>query len=452
MIPNDEVVIVCNTLEKAGYSAYLVGGAVRDLCLGRSPKDWDIATSAKPEQIKALFSKTIDPGIKHGTVTVMLGSHGYEVTTYRIDGDYSDGRHPDTVSFTAHILEDLARRDFTMNAMAMTCRGELVDPYNARNDMKLNAIRCVGNPDDRFNEDALRMLRAVRFESQFNFYLTAGTASAISRNVDKLAGLSAERVRDELTKILVSDHPDKGLEDAYDLGITKVVLPEFDTMMACDHENKFHFTDVGHHSLSVVKGVSPRATLRWAALLHDVGKPDTKAYDDTKGRYRFIGHPERSVEIANSILTRLKFSNADKIHILKLIKYHDFMSKTPSKLRRFAAEMGKDFFVDFDELRRADAYAHRADYAPIIQEEHDKMAAKIQSYFEDGSAIDIHGLRINGDELLEIGLRGKQIGEFLDKMLRDCLGQPSLNNNEFLRKQAEKYKIQEDRRASYVQP
>lgn len=447
---NLNAIEICTILESHGYSAYVVGGAVRDLLMGNVPKDWDIATNAKPGEIRNLFYKTIDTGIKHGTITVVFHGETFEVTTYRLDGKYSDGRHPDTVEFTSNITDDLARRDFTINAMAMDADGKIIDPFGGMADLDKGIIHCVGDPYQRFAEDALRMLRAVRFESQFNFQISDGTKAAIKQAADKLSLVSAERIHSELTKLLIAKHPALALEDAYMLGITKVILPEFDRMMECEHENKFHYTDVGRHSLAVVMGVPAKANLRWAALLHDVGKPDTKAYDETKGRYRYIGHPERSVEIATEILDRLKFSNADKVHILKLIQYHDYISETPSKLRRFAAELGEDFFRDFNALRYADAYAHTPEYAPYIQEKHDKMAMKIQSYFDDGSAIGVQGLKITGDELLEIGLKGKQIGDFLDKMLKDCLGQPRLNNNEFLRKQAEKYKIQEDRRSKYV--
>lgn len=446
---NLNAIKICAILESHGYSAYIVGGAVRDLLMGNVPKDWDIATNAKPGEIRNLFYKTIDTGIKHGTVTVVFHDETFEVTTYRLDGKYSDGRHPDTVEFTSNITDDLARRDFTINAMAMDADGKIIDPFGGRSDLDKGIIHCVGDPYKRFDEDALRMLRAVRFESQFNFQISADTKCAIKQSVDKLDSVSAERIRDELTKLLVADHPALALEDAYLLGVTKVILPEFDRMMECLHENKYHYTNVGRHCLTVVMGVPARSTLRWAALLHDVGKPDTKAYDDTKGRYRYIGHPERSVEIASTILDRLKFSNADKNHILKLIQYHDYVSDTPSKLRRFAAEMGKDFFPDFNALRYADAYAHAPEYAPYIQEKHDQMASKIQSYFDDGSAIGIHDLAITGNDLLEIGLRGKQIGDFLSRMLNECLGQPNLNNKQFLLTQAKKYKIHEDRKIKF---
>jgi len=444
---NPKAFKICCVLEDHGYSAYIVGGAVRDLIMGREPKDWDIATSAKPDQIKACFNKTIDTGIKHGTVTVMLGSDGFEVTTYRIDGEYSDNRHPDTVEFTDDIIKDLSRRDFTINAIAMNKEGTLLDPFHGQIDITEKSIRCVGNADDRFTEDPLRILRACRFRAQLPEFRIHHLPTGLFMGVhaEKLQNISAERIRDELTKILVADDPAGGIEAAYHNNVTAYVLPEFNRMITCQHENPYHYTDVGHHSLDVVKGVPARANLRWAALLHDVGKPDTKAWDESKGRFRYIGHPERSVEIATEILDRLKFSNADKDHILKLIQYHDFTCETPSKLRRFAAEMGKDFFEDFYALQYADAYAHTAEYAPYIQSKHDDMRAKIEQYFADGSAITISGLQINGDDLLALGFQGKQIGEFLNRMLSECLGQPGHNNREYLLAQAAKYKKKLDR-------
>jgi tRNA nucleotidyltransferase (CCA-adding enzyme) len=335
--------------------------------------------------------------------------------------------------------------------MAMSADGKVVDPFMGRYDIEHKAIRCVGDADKRFTEDPLRILRACRFRAQLpGFHINnLPTRLYMGIHAEKLQNISSERIRDELTKILVSDDPISGLISAYYNNVTAYILPEFDRMMECKHENPFHYTDVGHHSLDVVKGVPARANLRWAALLHDVGKPDTKAWDESKGRFRYIGHPERSVEIATEILDRLKFSNADKDHILKLIQHHDFTCETPSKLRRFAAEMGKDFFEDFYALQYADAYAHTADYAPYIQEKHDAMRKKIDSYFEDGSAIDVHGLKINGDDLIMIGLQGKQIGEFLNKMLSECLGQPSHNNKEYLVKQALKWAEKEIRKQKF---
>ena len=443
----EQVKQVLRTLNNNGYEGYIVGGAVRDYVMGAEPHDWDITTDATPEQVKNCFKKTIDTGIKHGTVTAMLDGEGYEITTYRTDGKYSDGRHPDEVKFVKSLKEDLARRDFTINAMAMDADGNIVDPFGGLEDLKSGTIRCVGNPDDRFSEDALRLLRAVRFESKFDFKLDLALKESIPRHTENLKNISAERIRDELTKMLLSKNPTKGFEDAYETGITKVVLPEFDTMMECSQNTPYHYTDVGHHSLDVVKGVSPTFTLRWAALLHDVGKPETKTYDPEKGRERFLGHPEVSARIAGDITKRLRFSNADSDKIIKMITYHDYVTKTPSKIRRFAAEMGKDFFPEFEELRYADAYAHTAKYAPEIQAGHDHMKEKMEKYFADGSVITIQGLKIDGNELQELGIKGKKIGEFLQAAHRDCLGQPSHNTNEFLRQQAEKFRASEERKA-----
>ena len=228
---NPKALEICYVLEEHGYSAYIVGGAVRDLIMGRKPKDWDIATSAKPQVVRNLFYKTIDTGLKHGTVTVMIDNEAFEVTTYRIDGNYSDSRHPDSVKFANLITEDLARRDFTINAMALSTKGTIIDPYYGQADIEKKRIWCVGNPADRFTEDALRMLRACRFAAQLGFEVDEYTLNIIRGFASSIKQVSEERIREELTKILVSDHPEVGLETAYDSGITTYVLPEFDRMM-----------------------------------------------------------------------------------------------------------------------------------------------------------------------------------------------------------------------------
>ena len=228
---------ILNKLNEHGYEGYIVGGAVRDYVMDNEPHDWDIATNAKPDQVKAIFSKTIDTGIKHGTVTAMMAGTGYEITTYRCDGKYSDGRHPDDVSFVDSIEEDLARRDFTINAMAMDAEGNIVDPFGGLDDIKKGVIRCVGNPDDRFSEDALRMMRAVRFESKLGFELEDETKKSSEHNVDKRQNVSAERIRDEFTKMLVSDNPKKGFIDAYETGLTAKVMPEFNAIMECEQNS-----------------------------------------------------------------------------------------------------------------------------------------------------------------------------------------------------------------------
>ena len=262
---------VIATLQNAGYEAYVVGGCVRDSILGRVPQDWDITTSARPEEVKALFHRTIDTGIRHGTVTVMMDKEGYEVTTYRIDGVYEDGRHPREVTFTPSLREDLKRRDFTINAMAYNEEEGLVDLFGGMEDIEGGVIRCVGNAAERFNEDALRILRAVRFSAQLGYGIEEETGRAIRELAENLKRISAERIQAELIKLLVSPHPDT-LRVAYEMGITKVILPEFDRCMETPQNHPHHCYSVGEHLLVALQTVEPRKELRLVMLLHDIGK------------------------------------------------------------------------------------------------------------------------------------------------------------------------------------
>ena len=307
---------IIHTLQSAGYEAYIVGGCVRDAILGKEPDDWDITTSANPDQVKALFRRTIDTGIAHGTVTVMFGKEGYEVTTYRIDGKYEDHRRPTTVTFTRSLLEDMKRRDFTINAMAYNDEEGLIDHFEGMKDLERHLIRCVGDPAERFDEDALRILRAVRFAAQLDFSIEEKTREAIVRQAQYLKDISAERIQVELTKLLLSEHPEE-LRTAYELGVTEVVLPEFDRMMETEQNNKHHMYSVGEHTLLVVEGVSSTKVLRWAALLHDVAKPLTKTTDENGDH--FYGHNEKGVEVARDVLRRLKFDNATIDRVKSLV-------------------------------------------------------------------------------------------------------------------------------------
>lgn len=432
------VVSILNKLSTNGYKGYIVGGAVRDYIMGREPHDWDIATNAKPEYVKEIFEKTIDTGIKHGTVTALIDGEGFEITTYRADGKYSDGRHPDGVRFMSRIEDDLGRRDFTINAMAMDINGQIVDPYNGLDDIKNGIIRCVGNPDERFSEDALRMMRAVRFESKFGFELDDSVKNAIKRNVSKLSNVSSERIRDEFTKMLSSDNPKKGFVDAYETGITAMVLPEFDRMMECEQNVPSHYANVGIHSLDVVEYVRPEPNLRWAALLHDVGKPTVKGVN-AKGYDSFYHHPEKSAEISGNILSRLKFSNADKKEIKSLVEMHDFISNKDSKIRYFAAKYGEDFVTKLGELKEADANAHVKGCSKEFIEGNRRFIEKAIGFIKDGTAIKPKDLKINGNELSAYGIVGKDIAKFMQSAYLDCLGQPELNTNEMLCKRAKQH-------------
>lgn len=273
-----KVKCIIDTLEEAGFEAYAVGGCVRDSMLGRKPEDWDITTSASPWQVKELFPVTVDTGIKHGTVTVLIGHEGFEVTTYRIDGEYEDKRHPKEVLFTSDLLEDLKRRDFTINAMAYNDKKGLVDAFGGARDLEDKKIQCVGDPVERFTEDALRLMRAVRFSAQLGFSIEGRTKEVIPALAGNLADISEERIQTELVKLLVSGHPEE-LRTLYETGMTKVFLPEFDRMMATPQNNLHHCYNVGDHTIAALGYVRPDKVLRLTMLLHDVAKPVCKSVD-----------------------------------------------------------------------------------------------------------------------------------------------------------------------------
>ena len=328
---------ILQQLNKHGYEAYIVGGCVRDSLLGKQPNDWDITTSAKPEAVKAIFHRTIDTGIQHGTVTVLVdreilddgrgspASHtdyAFEVTTYRVDGVYTDHRRPESVCFTASLEEDLKRRDFTINAMAYNPEQGVIDIFGGQEDLEKGIIRCVGEASERFDEDALRILRAVRFAAQLDFVIENQTREAMRDQAKFLKDISAERICTELTKMIVSKHPER-LEEAYELGLTNIFLPEFDRMMQTPQNNPYHLYDVGRHTLQVMRAVSATPVLRYAALLHDVGKPECKTTDET-GVDHFYGHQELSAKMARTILRRLKLDNDTIDQVCRLVRNHDY--------------------------------------------------------------------------------------------------------------------------------
>ena len=294
---------IIKTLSAHGYEAYVVGGCVRDSILGKEPADWDITTSALPEQVKALFPRTIDTGLKHGTVTIMMDKVGYEVTTYRIDGTYEDHRRPNEVTFTSDLKEDLMRRDFTINAMAYNEEQGLVDLFGGIQDLTDRIIRCVGNPAERFDEDALRMLRAVRFAGQLNFKIEENTKAAIEAQHTFLKDVSAERIQTELMKLLVSGHPEM-IRAAYETGLTSVFLPEFDRMMETPQNNPHHIYSVGDHTVHAVETIAPNPVLRLTMLLHDIAKPKTRTTDEN-GIDHFYNHNAVGADLAKAALTMI---------------------------------------------------------------------------------------------------------------------------------------------------
>lgn len=429
----EKVKYIISTIIKAGYEAYAVGGCIRDSILGRIPDDWDITTSAEPCQIKKLFRRTIDTGIQHGTVTVMLDKEGFEVTTYRIDGEYEDSRHPKVVTFTADLIEDLKRRDFTINAMAYNDETGLVDAFGGRKDMDGKVIRCVGNPRERFTEDALRMMRAVRFSAQLGYRIEAETLAAIRELSPNLVHISAERVQMELVKLVTSPHPEN-LRIAYEAGITGIVLPEFDLCMETEQINPHHCYNVGEHILRSMQAVRQDKILRLAMLFHDIGKPRTITVDD-KGIYHFHGHPAVSEEMARNILRRLKFDNHTIYMVTNLVKFHDYNVEPGEKyVRRAIMKIGEDIFPLLLDVKEADLQA-QSTY--LKKEKEEKLKAVRQIYKQivaDNQCVSLKTLAITGKDLIEeAGMQpGPKIGEMLKKLLDVVIEDPAQNNRENL--------------------
>ena len=430
----DKVHHIINTLEEAGYEAYAVGGCVRDSILGRKPDDWDITTSAKPEEIKRLFPRTVDTGIKHGTGTVLLGGEGFEVTTYRVDGVYEDGRHPSEVTFTASLKEDLKRRDFTINAMAYNARTGLVDLYGGLADIENRVIRCVGIAGERFDEDALRMLRAVRFSAQLSFRIEEATGEAVKALAPNLQKISAERIQVELVKLVTSPNPDY-LRTAYELGITAQILPEFDLCMETPQRHKHHCYDVGEHILHSMIEVGPDKVLRLGMLFHDIGKPQTLTIDPD-GTTHNKRHPFEGEKITRKVMRRLKFDNDTTDKVTKLVLYHDYdIAPTEAGVRRAINRMGEDIFAMIFTVRRADIAA-QSDY---MREEKLAKVAYIEKLYSEilarKDAVTLKDLAISGNDLIAEGMPpGRQIGETLSALLERVLDDPSLNTREILLK------------------
>ena len=423
---------ILRVLEDHGYEAFVVGGCVRDSLLGRNPNDWDITTSALPLQVKALFRRTIDTGLKHGTVTILMDGEPFEVTTYRVDGEYLDGRHPSEVTFTASLQEDLQRRDFTINAMAYSEKKGLQDLFGGLPDLEKGLIRAVGDPAKRFGEDALRIMRAVRFAAQLGYEVEADTVQAMKELAPTLSKISAERIAAELEKLLVSPHPEK-LKMAYECGITAVILPEFDRCMETAQNNPHHKYSVGEHTIVSIGNARPDRILRYTMLMHDMGKPSCKTTDE-QGIDHFYGHQEVSAQMANDILRRLKSDNETRRSVSKLVRYHDLTcGLTGKSVRKAISLIGEDLVPLYLEVKDADTRA-QSDFR--FQEKMDyleEVRLLYRKILEEGDCLSLKDLAVNGKDLIAAGMKpGREIGEVLEAMYRDVIDDPEHNNKEYL--------------------
>ncbi|MDY3014561.1 MAG: HD domain-containing protein [Evtepia sp.] len=418
-------------LRAAGYESWIVGGCVRDALLGRPPGDYDMTTSARPEETKAVFAgeKVIETGIRHGTVTVVLEGEPLEITTYRVDGGYSDARHPDGVTFTASLREDAARRDFTMNAMAYAPEEGLRDYFGGQEDLKRRLIRCVGDPDRRFREDALRILRALRFASVLGFALEEGTLAAARRQAFLLREISRERVSQELGKLLCGPGAGEVLRTCPD--ILGQVIPELLPMVGFDQRNEHHCYDLLTHTAVALDHVPPRLPLRLAMLLHDVGKPRCFSLGED-GQGHFYGHAHVGMEMAGEILTRLRFPGKVCRQVETLVRYHDsVLPEDPRLLRRWLRKLGPEGLLDLVAIQRGDTWGLAPAYC-TRQEGFDRLEQRVQDVMNEQPCLSVRDLAVKGGDLLALGYRGPAIGEIQRQLLEDVTEGEIPNEKEVL--------------------
>lgn len=420
---------ILRELEVAGHEAYCVGGCVRDLLLGRTPGDWDITTSARPEETMAIFGdRAVPTGLKHGTVTVCAAEGKAEVTTFRVDGTYEDHRHPEAVTFTSSLKEDLARRDFTVNAMALDPRGTLHDPFGGRVDLANRRLRCVGAPERRFSEDALRILRCLRFAAVLEFEIHRETEAGMARCSDLLKEISPERVREELTKLLCGPGAAEVLR-RYP-AVLGTVLPEILPAVGFDQRNPHHCYDVWEHTLHALDAAAPEPVPRWAVLFHDLGKPECFALDE-KGVGHMMGHAVISRRIADGIMERLRFDHRGRERIGELVEWHDHRVETEKGLRRMLNRFGETGVRDLLALQRADNMGQAEKYR-CRQKDIDRVEAMLDAEIAKGSCVSLRQLAVNGNDLMAMGFAGPEIGQCLRLLLEQVLDGTLPNEREAL--------------------
>ena len=438
MIISQSAQTLLNELNQKGFESFVVGGCVRDMLMGIPPHDYDITTSATPDEVKRIFQnyRVIETGLKHGTVTVLLDGEPFEITTYRIESSYTDSRHPDGIRFTRSLTEDLARRDFTVNAIAYNPCVGIVDPFDGRSDIENKILRCVGVPYERFSEDALRILRLLRFASSLGFQIEASTAEAAFRLKEKLLYISAERTQIELCKILCGQGAGKIITEYID--ILSVVIPELLPLKQFDQHNPHHIYDILTHTAVTVDSITAEKALRLAALFHDIGKPSVFSLDEN-GIGHFYSHASVGYQMTEDILSRLKFDNITKNNVVRLVKWHDAQIEANEKsVKRALGKMTPDFFFMLLALKRADNLAQNPTYSHR-QEYYNSLESIAKDILARQACFSLKDLAINGNDLLSIGIRpGKSMGLLLKQLLEEVIQEKIPNEKDALLKQAQK--------------
>lgn len=430
---NEDIEFILNKISMNNFNAYLVGGCVRDKIMNKTPHDYDICTNALPNEIINTFKdqQLLLHGMKHGTITLILNKTPYEITTYRIDGEYTDNRRPDTVKFTTNLEKDLERRDFTINAMAFDGKN-IIDPFFGQKDIENRTIRCVGNPEKRFNEDALRILRALRFASVLNFEIEQNTKKAIFKLYKNLSFISMERINAEFSKILLGQNCKKILDEYKEIFF--YIIPELRKMDGFNQHNKYHLYDVWHHTLTVIESTPPDLILRLTALFHDIGKPETYT-EDENNQGHFYEHPEMSVKITEDILKRMRYSNEIKDTVLLLIKEHSLTFDLSKKfLKKCLNRIGENNTRLLLIFRKADIIGQKGyDSAINRLKKVDDTISLLDEILSEESCVKIKDLQINGNDLLKLGFKqNSSIGNTLKLLLEKVINEELNNTHEVL--------------------
>lgn len=428
MLLPDNIKNILTAITSKGFEAYVVGGAVRDFLLDRPISDYDITTNALPEEVKSIFSKTVDTGLKHGTVTVIEGGVAVEVTTYRVDGAYEDHRRPVTVEFSKDLKSDLGRRDFTMNALACDENGVITDYFGGIDDIRNRIIRTVGVADDRFEEDALRMLRAIRFACSTGFDIDEEIIKSISRKASHILYVSGERIKQEMDKVLMSDNIFMLKKS---MPLLREIFPELFRCFSVEQNNIHHAYNVGDHILKSVLNTPKKIPLRWAMLMHDMGKPFTKTVD--AGGDHFKGHEKMSLSIAERIFEKLHFSNAEKSCIKAMIEHHDLrLTGDRVEIKKLLSKIGKEYFENLLLIQRADALAQSETMIADKIDKLDSIKAEYESITEADEPYLIKHLAVDGNDIMSLGISGGAVGRTLNTLLDFVIENPSLNTREIL--------------------